>query len=69
MLISVVAEDDYNVYQKFMNPSSTVVKTSEGDDGKRSYANVELIVTEVKAKISLMFVGGMMCLMYFLCHR
>lgn len=48
--IVVEAEDDYNVYNGFMDPSSTIVKTSEGDDGRRGYANVELIVTEIKAE-------------------
>ena len=30
--IVVEAEDDLNVYQKFMNPASTVVKTSENGE-------------------------------------
>lgn len=56
--VVVEAEDDYNVYQKFMDPSSTVVKTSEGDDGRRGYANVELIVTEVKAAVGAAHICG-----------
>ena len=56
--IVVEAEDDYNVYQKFMNPSSTVVKTSEGDDGRRGYANVEQIVVDVKAAVTNAHICG-----------
>ena len=56
--IIVEAEDDYNVYNGFMNPATTVVKTSEGDDGRRGYANVELIVTNVKAAVPAAHICG-----------
>lgn len=56
--VVVEAEDDYNVYQQFMDSSSTVVKTSEGDDGRRGCANVELIVTEVKAAMTTAHICG-----------
>lgn len=56
--IVVEAEDDYMVYQKFMDSSSTVVKTSEGEDGRRGYANVEQIVTEVKAAVTAAHICG-----------
>lgn len=56
--IIVEAEEDYNVYNGFMNPATTVVKTSEGDDGRRGYANVELIVTDVKAAVPAAHICG-----------
>ena len=46
--IVVEAEDDLNVYEKFMRPDSTMVKTSENETGRKGYANVETIVREVK---------------------
>lgn len=56
--IVVEAEDDYNVYNGFMDTSTTVVKTSEGNDGRRGYANVEYIVTEIKAAVSAAHICG-----------
>lgn len=56
--IIVEAEEDYNVYNGFMNPATTVVKTSEGDDGRRGYANGELIVTDVKAAVPAAHICG-----------
>jgi len=46
--VVVEAEEDVAVYEKFMQPDSTVVKTFEGETGRMSYANVELIVSEIK---------------------
>ena len=48
--VVVEAEEDVAVYEKFMQPDSTVVKTSEGETGRKGYANVELIVSEIKAE-------------------
>ena len=48
--VVVEAEEDVAVYQKFMQPDSTVVKTSEGETGRKGYANVQDIVCEVKAE-------------------
>lgn len=44
----VEAEEDVAVYEKFMQPDSTVVRTSESETGRKGYANVETIVQEVK---------------------
>ena len=44
--VVVEAEEDVTVYEKFMQPDSTVVKTSEGETGRKGYANVELIEME-----------------------
>lgn len=46
--VVVEAEEDEAVYKKFMQRDSTVVKTSEGETGRKGYANVELIVSEIK---------------------
>ncbi len=46
--VVVEAEEDVAVYEKFMQPESTVVKPSEGETGRKGYANVETIVREVK---------------------
>ena len=46
--VVVEAEEDVAVYEKFMQPESTVVKTSEDETGRKGYANVETIVREVK---------------------
>ena len=46
--VVVEAEEDVAVYEKFMQRNSTVVKTSEGETGRKGYANVETIVREVK---------------------
>ncbi len=56
--IVVEGEEDVAVYSKFMQPENTVVKTSEGRDGRRGYANVELIVTEIKAEVPLAHIFG-----------
>ena len=49
--VVVEAEDDYAVYSKFMNPDTTVVKTSEDNEGRRGYANVEIIVEEIREEV------------------
>lgn len=46
--IVVEAEDDVDVYRKFMHPESTIVKSSEDNTGRKGYANVEIIVQEIK---------------------
>ncbi len=46
--VVVEAEEDVVVYEKFMQPESTVVRTSESETGRKGYANVETIVREVK---------------------
>lgn len=46
--VVVEAEDDVDVYKKFLKPDSTVVKTSEDETGRKGYANLEVIVREVK---------------------
>ena len=46
--VVVEAEEDEAVYKKFMRPDSTVVKTSEDSRGRKGYANVEIIVHDVK---------------------
>lgn len=56
--IVVEGEEDVAVYSKFMQPENTVVKTSDGSDGRRGYANVELIVTEIKAEVPLAHIFG-----------
>lgn len=46
--VVVEAEEDVAVYEKFMRRDSTVVKTSEDSSGRKGYANVEIIVHEIK---------------------
>ena len=56
--VVVEAEEDVAVYQKFMQPDSTVVKTSEGETGRKGYANVELIVSEIKEEVPVAHIMG-----------
>ena len=49
--IVVEAEDDVRVYGKFVNPDTTMVKTSTDSRGRKGYANVETVVTEVKDEV------------------
>lgn len=56
--VVVEAEEDVAVYEKFMQPDSTVVKTSEGETGRKSYANVELIVHEIKQEVPVAHIMG-----------
>ena len=56
--VVVEAEEDVAVYEKFMQPDSTVVKTSEGETGRKSYANVELIVSEIKQEVPVAHIMG-----------
>lgn len=46
--VVVEAEEDVDVYEKFMQPDSTVVKTSESETGHKGHANLEKIVREIK---------------------
>ena len=56
--VVVEAEEDVTVYEKFMQPDSTVVKTSEGETGRKGYANVELIVSEIKKEVPVVHIMG-----------
>lgn len=56
--VVVEAEEDVTVYEKFMQPDSTVVKTSEGETGRKGYANVELIVSEIKKEVPVAHIMG-----------
>ena len=56
--VVVEAEEDVAVYEKFMQPDSTVVKTSEGETGRKGYANVEVIVSEIKQEVPVAHIMG-----------
>lgn len=56
--VVVEAEDDWAVYVKFMRPDTTVVKTSKGENGRKSYKNVELIVREIKQEVPVSHIMG-----------
>lgn len=56
--VVVEAEEDVAVYEKFMQPDSTVVKTSEGETGRKGYANVEFIVSEIKQEVPVAHIMG-----------
>lgn len=56
--VVVEAEDDLRVYSKFMNPDTTMVKTSKGADGRQGYANVEIIVKEIREEVSQAHIIG-----------
>ena len=56
--IVVEGEEDVKVYSKFMRPENTVVKTSEGSDGRKGYANVELIVKDIKEEVPVAHIFG-----------
>ncbi len=56
--IVVEGEDDVAVYSRFMEPENTVVKTSEGGNGRQGYANVETIVTEIKTEVPVAHIFG-----------
>lgn len=56
--VVVEAEEDVAVYEKFMQPDSTVVKTSEGETGHKGYANVEHIVREIKKEVPSAYIMG-----------
>ena len=56
--VVVEAEEDEAVYKKFMQRDSTVVKTSEGETGRKGYANVELIVSEIKKEVPVAHIMG-----------
>ena len=56
--VVVEAEEDVAVYEKFMQPDSTVVKTSEGETGRKGYANVEVIVSEIKQEVPVAHIIG-----------
>lgn len=49
--VVVEAEDDCAVYGKFLNPSTTIVKTSESPEGRKSYVNVQLIVRNIREEV------------------
>lgn len=54
----VESEDDVKVYQKFLNPTSTIVKTSEDKKGKRGCGNVALIVEAIKTSVPHAYIFG-----------
>ncbi len=56
--VVVEAEEDLAVYEKFMCPDTTVVKTSEDETGHRGYANVESIVCEIKQEVPVAHIMG-----------
>lgn len=56
--VVVEAEEDVAVYEKFMRPDSTVVKTSEDSSGRKGYANVEFIVREIKEEVPVAHIMG-----------
>lgn len=56
--VVVEAEEDVAVYERFMQPDSTVVKTSESETGRKGYANVELIVREIKQEVPVAHIMG-----------
>ena len=56
--VVVEAEDDYAVYSKFMDPNTTVVKTSEDREGRKGYANVEIIVKEIREEVPVAHIIG-----------
>lgn len=56
--VVVEAEEDLAVYEKFMQPDSTMVKTSEDEAGRKGYANVEHIVDEIKKEVPSAHIMG-----------
>lgn len=56
--VVVEAEDDYRVYKEFMDSKTTVVKTSEDVSGRKSYANVESIVADIKNEVPAAHILG-----------
>ena len=56
--VVVEAEEDVAVYEKYMQSGTTVVKTSVDSTGRRGYANVEIIVCEVKEEESKAHIMG-----------
>ena len=56
--IVVEGEDDLKVYSKFMQSDTATVRTSERNDGRKGYANVEIIVTEIKTEVPLAHIFG-----------
>ncbi len=56
--VIVEAEDDLDVYKKFMRRDTTEVKISKDKKGKKGYANVELIVRRIKQVIPKAHIFG-----------
>jgi len=56
--VVVEAEEDVDVYEKFVLSESTIVKTSEDTEGRKGYANVELIVKEIKEETPVAHIIG-----------
>lgn len=56
--IIVEAEDDVNLYSKFTNPNSTLVKPSKDESGKGGRKNVECIVKNIKSDIPAVHIAG-----------
>lgn len=43
----VEGEDDVRLYSRMLNEDAVTIKTSQGDDGRKGYKNVESIVVEI----------------------
>ena len=56
--IVVEAEEDVAVYEHFMRPDTTIVKTSVDSTGRKGYGNVEKIVHDVKEEESRAHIIG-----------
>ena len=46
----VEGEDDVRLYSRMLNEDAVTIKTSEGEDGRKGYKNVESIVVEIAAE-------------------
>ena len=46
----VEGEEDVRLYSRMLNEETVTIKTSEGNDGRRGYKNVESIVVEIVAE-------------------
>lgn len=56
--VVVEAEDDCDVYSKFVDKNNTIVKTSVNEEGRKGYANVESIVNDIKQEVSTAHIIG-----------
>ncbi len=56
--VIVEAEDDVQLYSKFVNGASSIVKNSANSKGIMGYSHVEIIVKELKAEVPSMHILG-----------
>ncbi len=56
--VPLLTRPDEAVYKRFMQPDTTVVKTSESETGRKGYANVEFIVREIKQEVPVAHIMG-----------